>query len=135
MNYYVVAEDITVEVIEPDPASQLFPCSNQRVVYECRILVDSSELIWVLPTNGSANLGFVGGEMSGITRSTSDGKFNSTLIESVPVEGTAPVRYLIYSTLHIQPPLDNLNGSLLTCTGGTTAHPVMETITITLSGE
>ena len=122
-------------MIEPDPASQQFPCPNQRVVYECRILVDSSELAWILPINGNDRLGFAGNEMSGITRSISDGKFIATLTESVQVEGTAPPRYLINSTLHIQPPLDNLNSTSLTCVGGTTGHSVMETITITLSGE
>ena len=65
----------------------------------------------------------------------SDGKVIATLIESVPVEETSPVRYLINSTLCIQPPLDNLSGSLLTCTGGTSVNPVMKTITITISGE
>ena len=98
-------------------------------------MVESSEIVWVLPTNDNVALGFVGNEMNGITRSEPDGKFNATLIESVQVEGTAPPRYLINSTLHIQPPLDNLNGSSLTCTGGTSANPVMKTITITLSGE
>ena len=131
----VVAQNITVELIEPDPTSQQFPCPNQTVIYECRVLVESSEIVWVLPTNDNANLRFLGTEMSGTTRSAPDGKFIATLIESVPVEGTSPVRYLINSTLHIQPPLDNLNGSSLTCAGGTTGQPVMETITITLSGE
>ena len=56
---YMAAQEITLEVIEPDPASQPVPCPNKTLVYECT--VDGYVgLVWTLPTSG--NLVFSSGD-------------------------------------------------------------------------
>ena len=51
------AQDIVLERIEPDPGQ--FPCPNQRVLYQCQILVPSLGLAWTLP-NDDGTLRFSG---------------------------------------------------------------------------
>ena len=117
-----------MQLKEPDPASQQLPCSNQRVVYECRILVGSTGLTWILPTNDTASLEFWGSELAGTTRSSSVGQFIAVLDRSDSIPENSSV-FLITSTLHIQPPLADLTGSTLICAGDS------ETDTITVTGE
>ena len=111
----LAAQDVTFRVIEPDPASQAFPCPNQIVVYECHVWID---IRCFLPINDGATLRFLGGEMRGMTRSTPDGMLDASLTGSVQVEGSDLPLYYVNSTLVIQPPLDILTGSIssVTCT-------------------
>ena len=115
-----------MELTEPDPTSQQFPCPNQRVVYECRTLVGSTALTWTLPTN-MTRLAFAGSEITGTTRTSSYGQFTAVLDRSDPVNSSL---YLMTSTLIILPPLAHLTGSTVTCagSGGTTGDVVNETI-------
>ena len=127
------AQDVTVELTEPDPTSQQFPCPNQRVVYECRTLVGSTALTWTLPTD-MTRLAFEGSEITGTTRTSSYGQFTAVLDRSDP-DNTNSSLYWMTSTLIILPPLAHLAGSTVTCAGGTTTGDVVEIITIVMSGE
>ena len=123
----VVAQEIVLEVIEPDPIVQQSLCTNRQVIYECRILVGSTGLTWTLPT--SDTLGFSVASQVGNTRSSSDDKFSATLTRKTEDDGTDD--FLLTSTLQIQPPLDSLNGQSLRCAGGTVENPVDVSTTIT----
>ena len=57
----------------------------------------------------------------------------SWIIDSTILEFSANANVLLNSTLLIQPPLHNLNGSLLTCKGGTAVDPVNNNITIAIT--
>ena len=127
--FLIDAQDVAVELIEPDPTSQQLPCFNQRVVYECRILVESTGLTWSLPTNDTPSLSFWGSEMAGTTRSSSVGQFIAVLDKSDPIPGNFTDAYLMTSTLQIQPPLAHLTGSTLQCAGDNGAN------SITVTGE
>ena len=120
-------QDVTVEVIEPDPS---ILCPNQRVVYECTV-VECFTLIWMLPTDNGATFDWVFDyfEMLG-TRQSND-IFTAVLNRSDPLD----IGYLITSTLQITQ-LDNLNDSSLACAGiPVEGDPVTTMITITVSGE
>ena len=116
-----------LERIEPDPAIQHTPCAGQRVLYECHILVPSTALIWTVPA--SEMLIFSRERMNGDTRNSSDGNYIATLTD-VMADGADTSLFM--STLLI---LETTNHSMLTCSGGTVANPVMESVTLTLSGE
>ena len=117
-----------MEVIEPDPASQQFPCPNQRVIYECRVL-EAFSITWVLPIS---TLSVAGSLPIGFTRN--DGQFTVALngSEIVGVKGA----FNINSTILIKPPLGHFNNTVLTCRVGllTAVNPSIMS-TITLSGE
>ena len=123
------AQALTVELIEPHPASQQFPCPNQRVIYKCSVLVESFSITWVLPNNDDATLSLGGTQPIGTTSNTTNGQFIAALNGSERV-GT------LNSTLLIEPPLDDFNNSVLTCRGSsaTDVNPTNMN-TITLSGE
>ena len=42
-------DDIILMRTEPDPASQELPCANQTIVYECRLLIPTFTMTWILP--------------------------------------------------------------------------------------
>ena len=46
----LVAEDVVIEKIEPDPATQEFPCPHQIVQYKCQTLIPAATLTWRLPS-------------------------------------------------------------------------------------
>jgi hypothetical protein len=102
------------------------PCPNQTVVYECQVLVGSTALTWILPTMTSLELS--GLEMTGKSRTSSDGQFIAFLDRSDQIPGSD--LFLMTSTLQVKPPLHLLTGSTLTCTGGTLENPVEEMIII-----
>ena len=120
-------------MIEPDPASQPFPCPNQTVVYECT--VDGYiGLAWILPTSDMTVLGFTAVTAIGATRNTSNGQFIATLNNRELVGDDS---LLMTSTLLINPPLDEFNSSALTCTGAAAEgdRNGMNMTNVTLSGE
>ena len=99
------------------------------------MLVGSTGLTWTLPTAGSDTLRFTVASEIGSSRSTDDGKFNATLTEKTEDSDPSTDDFLLTSTLHVLPPLDELNGSTLSCAGGTVANPAEQSTTISLSGE
>ena len=120
-------------MIVPDPTFRPFPCN--QLSYQCRVLVGSLSLAWLLLSNDTTSLEFDGSDMNGTTYTynSSDGQFTGVVDKIDPIPGTN--RYLITSTLRVRPLLDSLNGSVLICRGGTLGNPVQKKITITLSGE
>ena len=120
-----------MEVIEPDPASQQFLCPNQRVIYECRVLIEAFAISWILPIGDDTELRLGG---SRTTTNTSDGQFTAVLnvSEHVGILG----EHMINSTIIIKPPLSDFNNSVLTCRAITVGriNPANKS-TITLSGE
>ena len=115
---------------EPDPTSQELPCANQMIVYECRLLIPSSELIWSLPNNEI--LRFSQSRDINDTEPpdpSDDDNYIATLTNKI--EGEEIDTFFYTSTLMI---LEPVNGSTVTCTGGTTTNPVSNDITVTLSG-
>ena len=124
-------------MIEPDPASQPFPCPNQTVVYECT--VDGYlGLSWILPTPSSdMPLEFSALDDVGSDRTTPNGQFNATLNNNERIPGSSPAVNLMTSTLLINPPLNEFNGLAVTCVGAATGGGVnrMAMTNVTLSGE
>ena len=115
-------DDIILVRTEPDPTSQELPCANQMIVYECRLLIPTFALTWILP-NG-VELEFNGGNEQNETMY--NGTSIATLTKIVSVDA---VTYLFSSTLLIQETIDM---SSLTCFGTTTGQddPTAETTII-----
>ena len=113
-----------------DPVGQEKLCSNQPVVFQCRI-EQTALLRWRTP-NGT--LFYARAETIGTTKHTDNGKFTATLIENIP--GSSPGISFLTSMLTVQPPLDvdGLNGSVIECEGNTIHGAVENTTIITLSG-
>ena len=124
------AQDIVLERIEPDHGQLL--CPNQRVMYQCRILVPSSVLIWTLP-NGDGTLEFHILNSEGDVRLSppDDGVYTATLTSKTEDNDPGTDRFFFTSTLLI---LETVNDTSLTCTGGTVANPVENSADINLSG-
>ena len=124
------AQDIVLERIEPDPGQ--LPCPNQRVMYQCQILVPSSGLIWFLP-NDDGTLQFSILSNEGDVRPTppGDGVYTATLTSKTDDDDPGTDRFFFTSTLLI---LETVNGTSLTCSGGTGANPVEDNTDIIPSG-
>ena len=115
---------------EPDPTSQELPCANQIIVYECQQLISSSELAWTLPNNEA--LRFTVFSRINDTEPpdpSDDDNYIATLTNKT--EGDLIATFLFTSTLMI---LEPVNGSTVTCTGGTISNSVSIDITIIFSG-
>ena len=121
-------DDIILVRTEPDPTSQELPCANQIIVYECQQLKPSSELIWTLPNNEI--LRFSDSRNINDTEPSDDDNYIATLINKIDGEMTDTVFFT--STLMI---LEPVNGSTVTCTGGTISNVVSNETTIILSGQ
>jgi len=103
----VAAQMVRVESISPQPS-----CPNQELVYNCQVEFLSLTLRWEHSEFGS--LGFSASDDAvGTTKMSSDGRFLANLTVN---EGTMPLR-MMASTLTIQPPLNDLNGTNLKCGG------------------
>ena len=113
---------------EPDPASQHLPCANQMIVYECQQLLTSESLIWTLPNNEALRFSILR-DINNIETSDDD-NYIATLTNKT--EGEEIDTFFFTSTLMILEPVD---GSTVTCTGGTISNIVSNDITITLSGQ
>ena len=94
---FIAAQEVTLKVIEPDPASQPFPCPNQTVVYECT-LDGYLGLTWILPTSDMP-LEFSALDDVGTNCTTPNGQFNATLNNIELIPGSSPTVNLITSTL------------------------------------
>ena len=124
------AQDIVLERIEPDHGQ--VPCPNQRLIYQCQILVPSSGLIWTLP-NGDGTLQFDILSNEGDVRPSfpGDGVYTAILTNMTEDDDPGTNRFFFTSTLLI---LETVNGTSLTCSGGTLANPVENSTDINLSG-
>ena len=124
----VVAQDIVLERIEPDPGQ--LPCPQQAVKYLCEVRVPSSSLIWTLPT-GSPLMFSVLRDVGDIRNST-DNVYSANLTDMMEDGVMDSDTFFFSSTLLI---LETVNGSTITCTGGTAADLVENSTLIMLSGE
>ena len=124
------AQDIVLERIEPDPGQ--LPCPNQRVMYQCQIMVSSSGLVWTLP-NGDGTLMFSILSNEGAVRPTPpvDGVYIATLTSKTEDGVPGTDLFFFTSTLLI---METVNETSLTCSGGTGANPVEGSTDIILSG-
>ena len=120
-------DDIILVRTEPDPTSQELPCANKIIVYECQQLIPSSELAWILPNNEVLRFSF---RDINDTEPSDDDNYIATLTNKT--EGDLTDTFLFTSTLMI---LEPVNGSTVTCIGGTASNPVSNDITIILSGQ
>ena len=125
----VVAQDIVLERIEPDPGQ--LPCPSQTVMYQCQILVPSSGLIWTLP-NGTLQFSIISNEGAVRPTSPGDGVYTATLTSKTEDDDPGTDLFFFTSTLLI---LETVNGTNITCSGGTVANPVEDSTDIILSGE
>ena len=113
---------------KPDPTSQELPCANQIIVYECQQLISSEGLTWSLPNNEALRFSLL--RDINDTETSDDDNYIATLTNKS--EGEMTDTFFFTSTLMILVPV---NGSTVTCTGGTTTNSVSNDITIILSGQ
>ena len=124
-----VAEDVVIERIEPDPATQEFPCPHQIVQYKCQT-IPANALIWRLPS-GDTLPEFSGGSSVGIVRNSSDDQFSATLTGKMEDDDPDTDRFFFTSTLLI---LEPINGSSLTCIASVSGSLSQGNTTTILSG-
>ena len=126
--FIVAAQDVNLVRTKPGP--EQLPCSQLRVEFICQIMVPSASLIWTLPTGEQLEFSILNNV--GDIRNSSNNIYSANLTNKT--EDTDPVthRFLFSSSLLILQPV---NGSNLTCSGGTVADPVKSSSTITLSGK
>ena len=102
------AQDITLVRTEPDP--QQLPCPQQRMEFQCQILVPSSALTWTLPSGVIMEFG--------VRRNVGDVRnssvYSATLTEKTEDDDPNTDRFFFTSTLLVLQPV---NGSNLTCKG------------------
>ena len=121
------AHDIILVRTQPDPTSQELPCANQMIVYECQQLIPSESVIWTLPNNEELRFSLL--RDINDTETSDDDNYIATLTNKS--EGEMTDTFLFTSTLMILVPV---NGSTVTCTGGTTSNSVSIDTTIIFSG-
>ena len=125
-----VAEDVVIERIEPDLATQEFPCPHQIVKYKCQTLIPTATLIWRLPS-GNTLPEFGGGSSVGRVRNSSDDQFSATLTGKMEDNDPYTDCFFFTSTLLI---LEPINGSSLTCIASVSGSLSQGNTTIFLSG-
>ena len=119
------AQDIVLERIEPD--SGQLTCPNQRVMYQCQLLISAFALLWTLP-NGDGSLEFdINSNVDDVLIS-GDGVYAATPTSKTDDPDSS--RFFFTSTLLI---METVNDTSLTCSGAATPA-VEETTDIILSG-
>ena len=113
--------------IEPDP--EQLPCLGERIKFHCEIMIPTSTLNWILPTNEILEFGIL--RIVGDVRNSSDNVYSATLTGNTEDDDPNTDRFLFTSTLVI---LVVGNGSNLTCSGAGT-DTVESSTTISLSGK
>ena len=124
------AEDVVIERIEPDPATQEFPCPHQIVQYKCQTLISTASLTWRL-SSGDTLPEFSAGSSVGRVRNSSDDQFSATLTGKMEDDDPDTDLFFFTSTLLI---LEPINGSSLTCIASVGGSLSQGNTTIVLSG-
>ena len=137
-NFFLHSDNITgaqnnITVLQPKSQERL--CPDQTVIYQCNISEGITILTWILPSGSGdpIELEFEGTNTNINSLDSSDGKFSASITERVPVNGSTS-RFMMTSTLTVQPPLLSLNGTRVECRGSTSDQPIIKVINITLSG-
>ena len=129
------AGDVVLQRVEPEPASQQFPCPLQRVKYECRILRPTAILLWILPS-GEKLPDFTRETSVGTVHNSSDGEYNeeysATLTGKMEDGDPNSDDFFFNSTLLI---INSTNGTTLRCVGTVGQYVVIRIIIVLLSGE
>ena len=124
------AQDIVLERIEPDPGQ--LPCPDQRVMYQCQILVPSSVLTWTLPnSDGTLEFDILSNVDDVRPPPPGDGVYTAILTSKTEDDDPGTNRFFFTSTLLI---LETVNETAVTCSGGTGANPVKDNTDLILSG-
>ena len=122
------AQGIVLERIEPDPGQ--LPCPNQRVMYQCQILVPSFTLTWTLPNDdGTLEFDITSNEGDVLPSPPDDGVYIATLTSKTDDPDSS--RVFFTSTLLM---VETVNGTSLTCGGAAVPAVEDETIGIIFSG-
>ena len=124
----VVAQDIVLKRIEPDPGQ--LPCPQQTVKYRCQIIEPASTLTWTLPTGDL--LEFSIAREVGEIRNSSNDVYSANLTSKMEDTDPDSDRFFFSSTLLI---LETVNGSNITCAGATVPDTVEDSAVIILSSE
>ena len=125
--FAVAAQDVTVTSLSPPPT-----CPNDTLVYECQLEFQSFSLLW--RSEAFEDLQFVASLADvGSMMSTSDGRAVANV--TVNEEGPTPGLSTLASILKIQPPLNVLNDTNLTCVGSDGAMTRSGVSTALLIGE
>ena len=123
-------DDIVLVRTEPDPTSQELPCANKMIVYECRLLIPTFALSWILPNNETLTFSILRDINDTEPPDPSDDdNYIATLTNKI--EGEVIDTFLFTSTIMILEPVD---GSAVTCTGSTALISVNIDTTIIFSG-
>ena len=115
---------------EPDPSSQQFPCPGQRVEYECRILISTISLTWILPS-GETLREFTGVSSVGAVRNSSDEQYSATLTGKMEDDDPNSDYFFFNTTLLM---LNPTNGSIVTCRGTIMTNVIQGNSTVLHSG-
>ena len=122
------AQGITLVRIDPD--SLQVPCPQQRMEFQCQIMVSSTALTWTLPDGSFLEFDRVSD--FGIAINSSDDIYSAILTSRTDDnDPSTSTRFFFTSTLVVMQPM---NRSTLTCAGGSGADPVEESTSIILSG-
>ena len=116
---------MTVNPLTPMPA-----CPNQILVYECQVHFPALIIRWQYPKLGS--LGFSASDDEvGTIHARNNGRIVANLTRN---KGSA-IRRSLASTLTIHPPLSDMNGTQMTCTGVELTEDISTSSTISISGK
>ena len=99
-------------MIEPDPATQEFPCPHQVVQYKCQTLIYTNRYTDIETASGDTLPDFTGGSSVGRVINSSDDQFSATLTGKMEDDDPDTDLFFFTSTLLI---LEPINGSNLTC--------------------
>ena len=117
----VHAQEDYVELVRTDPTTESLPCPGQEIEFKCHVTTPSHELTWTLPTNDT--LAFGAGDSIGKVRYSSDNVYRAILTGKMEDDDPDTDKFNFTSTLLVLPAV---NGSTLSCTGGTIGNPLLQ---------
>ena len=116
---------MTVTSLSPQPV-----CQTDILKYDCRMNFTENILVFRWKFNGYT-LAFTDENETGSLMNSTDNKVTANLTLKEKIEE----HYIKASILQIRPPLDNLNGTNVTCEGVGVSESITENATIQLTGE
>ena len=114
-----------IALVRTKPDVQQLPCPQQRVEFQCQIMVPSTGLTWTLPDG--ATLEFDGASAVGVVINSSDNAYSAALTGKTE-DGNID-SFFFNSTLLV---LEPVNGSNLTCGADAVENA---TTTVVISGQ
>ena len=117
---------VTVTSLSPQPV-----CKNANLKYDCRMNFTENISVFRWKFNGYTVVAFSDEEETGSLMNSNDSKVSANLTLKEKIEE----HYIKASNLQIRPPLDNLNGTNVTCEGVGVSETITDSTTIQLTGE